>query len=287
VAERAERSGAQRPGGAAAKSGDAETELPPHEARWIRESVEGATTPLAEAKVARMVERRLAGEPLQYVLGSWAFRTLDLFVDPRVLIPRPETEVVAGYALAEADRLRAGREARLRAGGETVRVADLGTGSGAIGLAVAAERPWTEVWLTDVDADALAVARANLAGVGRVGTRVTVAEGAWFDALPDGARFDVVVSNPPYVAADEVLPPEVADWEPASALVSGPTGREALEHLVVEAPRWLAPGGALVLELAPHQADALRGHAAALDYADAEVHPDLAGRDRVLVCRVR
>jgi release factor glutamine methyltransferase len=234
-----------------------------------------------------MVERRLAGEPLQYVLGSWAFRTLDLFVDPRVLIPRPETEVVAGHALAEADRLRAGREARLRAGGETVRVADLGTGSGAIGLAVAAERPWTEVWLTDVDADALAVARANLAGVGRVGTRVTVSEGAWFDALPDGARFDVVVSNPPYVAADEVLPPEVADWEPASALVSGPTGREALEHLVLQAPRWLAPGGALVLELAPHQAEALRRHAAALGYADVEVHPDLTGRDRVLVCRVR
>lgn len=253
--------------------------LPEHELRWIRESVEGATTVLAEAKVARMIERRQAGEPLQYVLGSWGFRTLDLFVDRRVLIPRPETEVVAGHALVEADRVHA-------AGVGRVRVADLGTGSGAIGLAVAAERPWTEVWLTDASPEALAVARANLAGIGRHGTRVTVAEGSWFEALPP-EPFDVIVSNPPYVAAGEDLPPEVADWEPASALVSGPTGREALEHLVDGAPAHLSAGGALVLELAPHQIDDLQGWAEARGYAEIEVHRDLAGRDRVLVARWR
>ncbi len=257
----------------------AETQLPAHEARWIREAVDGATTALAEARVQEMTERRLAGEPLQYVLGSWGFRTLDLYVDRRVLIPRPETEIVAGHALAEGDRVHA-------EGRAPVVVADLGTGSGAIGLALAAERPWTEVWMTDASGEALEVARANVAGLGRDATRVTVAEGEWFEALPEGRAFDVVVSNPPYVAADEVLPPEVADWEPASALVSGPTGREALELLVAEAPRWLRPGGALVLELAPHQVDALRAHAESEGYAEVEVHRDLADRDRVLVCRV-
>jgi release factor glutamine methyltransferase len=251
-------------------------DLPAHEARWIIEAVDGATSDLAQAAVQRMVDRRLAGEPIQYVLGSWGFRTLDLFVDRRVLIPRPETEVVAGYALAEVAR---------RHDHDPVRVADLGTGSGAIGLAVAVEAPWTEVWLTDASPDALAVARANLAGVGRAGARVTVSEGPWFDALPNDGRFDVIVSNPPYVAAHEELPPEVADWEPASALVAGPTGREALEHLVAEAPARLASGGSLVLELAPHQAGTVRAAALSTGYVDVAVHPDLAGLDRVLVAR--
>src|SRR5688500_3110506 len=122
-----------------------------------------------------MAERRLAGEPLQYVLGSWGFRTLDLFVDPRVLIPRPETEAVAGLAieaLAAIDRPGL--------------AADLGTGSGAIALAMAAERwPHVQVWATDLSADALAVARANLAALGRRGAVVRLVQGDWFGALPD------------------------------------------------------------------------------------------------------
>lgn len=263
------------------------------EARWIVEAASGhegddlhlgADQPPPRRGVVAaegMLERRLTGEPIQYVLGSWSFRTLDLFVDRRVLIPRPETEVVAGHALAEADRRRAETEAR-------VVVADLGTGSGAIGLALAVEREWTDVWVTDASPDALAVARANLAGVGRPATRVTVAEGAWFAALPADARgtFDVIVSNPPYVAAGEDLPASVADWEPSSALVAGPSGTEDLEHLVDQARHWLAPGGALVLELAPHQAETVTALAEALGYVDVRVEPDLAGRQRVVVCRV-
>jgi release factor glutamine methyltransferase len=229
--------------------------------------------------VDRLVGRRRAGEPIQYVLGRWAFRTLDLFVDRRVLIPRPETEVVAGHALAEADRRAES--------GDRVLVADLGTGSGAIGLALAAERPWTEVWITDASPDALAVARANVSGLGRPAARVTVAEGRWFDALPPDARgtVDVVVSNPPYIAVDEDLPPSVAAWEPTSALIAGPDGTEDLVHLLEAAVDWLAPGGALVLELAPHQAGPMATRAEASGYVDVRVEADLAGLDRCVIAR--
>ncbi len=254
------------------------------EARWIVEEASGydpvevAALPVPErgmVAVDRMVERRRQGEPIQYVLGRWAFRTLDLMVDGRVLIPRPETEVVAGHALAEVDRRK----------GDRVLVVDLGTGSGAIGLSVAAERDGAEVWLTDTSPDALAVARANLAGLGRPAARVTVVEGAWFDALPDDARgtLDVVVSNPPYIAQHEELPAAVVDWEPASALVAGPEGTEDLVRLVDEARDWLAPGGALVLELAPWQAAPMGERAVVAGYTDVRVEPDLAGLDRVLI----
>jgi release factor glutamine methyltransferase len=258
-------------------------ELNPQEARWIVEEASGydvvdvASTSVPQRGVVavdRMVARRRSGEPIQYVLGRWGFRTLDLMVDRRVLIPRPETEVVAGHALAELDRL----------GGRLV--VDLGTGSGAIGLSVAAEREHAEVWLTDASPDALAVARANLAGLGRPAARVTVAEGHWFDALPADARgtIDVVVSNPPYVAAHEELPAAVVDWEPAAALVAGPEGTEDLVHLIEAAPGWLAPGGALVLELAPWQAAPMAERASS-SFREVQVERDLAGLDRVLVCR--
>jgi release factor glutamine methyltransferase len=236
------------------------------------------------ARFDTMLARRQAGEPLQYVLGRWAFRTLDLLVDRRVLIPRPETEEVAGRALGEIDRL-------VRQLGTTyadrLPVADLGTGSGAIALALAAEQPLVDVWATDASADALAVARANTAGVGRAAARVRLVEGDWLAALPDDlrGRLGVIVSNPPYVACDEALPAEVADWEPPGALVAGPTGREVLEHLVDRAPAYLRPGGALVLELAPAQAPLLLQRAEETGYVEVRVHDDLAGRPRVLVAR--
>ena len=260
--------------------------LPDHEARWLVDQASGLdwsrwAEPAPEAPRARLealVERRTGGEPLQYVLGRWSFRGLDLAVDRRVLIPRPETEVVAGVALAEARRQ----------GGPCV-VADLGTGSGAIGLALAAELPAAEVWATDVSPAALVVARANLSAVGPGASRVHLAEGMWYEALPARlrGRLRVIVSNPPYVTEAEFagLPPEVRDHEPPGGLVAGPTGRECLEHLVAGGLDWLEPAGALVLELAPDQAAPLRVTAAAAGYADVAVHRDLTDRDRVLVAR--
>jgi release factor glutamine methyltransferase len=229
----------------------------------------------------RMVERRATGEPLQYVLGAWGFRGLDLMVDARVLIPRPETEQVVEVAMAEVRRVAADRPA-------PVPVADLGTGSGAIALALAQELPDVEVWATDLSIDALEVARANLVGAGAaLAGRVHLRPGDWFSALPGELRgaLAVVVANPPYVAEHEQLPAEVGEWEPRQALFAGPSGLEALLHLVAEAPAWLAPGGALVLEFAPHQADVLIDRARTYGWGHVSVHTDLAGRDRVFVAR--
>lgn len=273
------------------------------EARWIIEEASGLrgaellateddiAPSVVVARVDAMVHRRRAGEPLQYVLGSWSFRGLDLFVDPRVLIPRPETETTAQVAIDEAARLgaRRGRANPWSAATTSFAVADLGTGSGAIACALAAELPDAEVWATDASADALAVARANLAGIGIAATRVRLAEGDWFAALPSElhGRVRIVVSNPPYVAESEVdgLPPEVADHEPRHALVSGPTGLEAIEQIVEGARVWLEPQGALVVEIAPHQRTAASERARAAGYDAIRVEPDLTGRDRVLVAR--
>jgi len=241
--------------------------------------LDGLVTVRGMARLDTMVGRRLAGEPLQYVLGSWSFRTLDLMVDQRVLIPRPETEAVVGHALAEFDRVGGGRD--------EVLVADLGTGSGAIGLSIAAERVTARVWCTDVSRDALAVATANLTGLGRPARRVTICEGSWFDGLPAdlAGALDLLVSNPPYVAVGEPLPAEVAGWEPRLALVPGTDGTEALETLIDGSVAWLRPGGALVLELAPDQASAMVDRALSVGLATVDVRRDLAGRDRALVAR--
>jgi len=276
---------------------------PEAEAGWMLERASGydaaellvAASEPAPERAARgvtgMVERRAAGEPLQYVLGVWAFGELELLVDRRVLIPRPETEVVAEVAIEEAVRLgaRRGRGDPWAAGATSFVVADLGTGSGALALALAAALPDVAVWATDTSADALAVARANLAGAGLPATRVRLAQGSWYSALPGelAGVLRLVVSNPPYVAAREVvdLPREVADHEPRDALVSGPTGLEAITAVVRDAPAWLEPGGVLVCELAPHQAGAAIERARAAGFAEVVVRPDRAGRDRVLVAR--
>ncbi len=230
--------------------------------------------------VDAMTRRRVAGEPLQYVVGGWGFRRLDLFLDRRVLIPRPETETVVQVAIAELAPLGAGRR-RV--------VVDLGTGSGAIALSIAVEMPRVSVWATDVSDGALAVARANIAGAGSpAGTRVRLVRGHWWDPLPAelAGTVDLVVSNPPYVAAADPLPEEVKEWEPASALVAGPSGLEALEAIVGPAPRWLTRPGRLVVEIAPDQADAASRMARDAGFEEADVLADLNGRFRVLVGRV-
>ena len=229
----------------------------------------------------QMVDRRAAGEPLQYVVGRWGFRQLDLLVDRRVLIPRPETEQVVSVALAELSRL--GRDAV---------VVDLGTGSGAIALSRAAEGRPAAVWATDASADALRIARANLAGLGGSrAAKVRLAEGSWWDALPPdlAGTVSLIVSNPPYVASAEMatLPDVVADWEPVAALEAGPTGLEAIGTIVAGAPHWLARPGVLVVELAPHQAAAAEAAALVAGFDETRLERDLSGRERALVARIR
>jgi len=255
-----------------------------HEARWLcevataldgEEFIVGLDTHATERMVAHldaMVARYRAGEPLQYVLGRWSFRRLDLAIDRRVLIPRPETELVAEVAIELAREVAAPRL-----------VADLGTGSGAIGLAMADELPLdgTTVWITDRSADALAVASANVTGIGRAARNVRVAGGSWFEALPQGERFDVIVSNPPYVAEGSPdLEPSVAEWEPVAALLSGPDGLDAIREIVEDAPKHLKLGGWLVLEIGADQGAAVRELLAA-DFDEIQIRPDLAGRDRI------
>jgi release factor glutamine methyltransferase len=262
------------------------------EARWLCQRASGrdsaewvialddAATVRTVAHLDAMVARRRTGEPVQYVLGSWAFRRLDLMVDRRVLIPRPETELVVEAAL-EAARSRP----------PPVVLADLGTGSGAIALALADELPLagTTVWATDVSPDALDVARANLAGLGRAGANVRLAAGAWFSALPAdlAGSLDVLVSNPPYVADTGAVEETVVRWEPAGALFAGPDGLAAIRELLAGAPAWVRPGGFVVLEIGADQGEQVAELAAAAGLTSIEVRPDLAGLDRILVARRR
>ncbi len=189
---------------------------------------------------------------------------------------------MAGHAVDELSRLVAAGRA-----GSPPTVVDLGTGSGAIGLSIAFEGPGAGVWLTDVSADAVTVARANLSGLGRAAVGVQVAEGSWFEALPieQRGRLDLMVANPPYVRADEVLPAVVADWEPVHALVPGPSGFEAYDVIVPGAAGWLAPHGVLVLESAPDQVPGLVERCEAAGFAEVEGFEDLAGRPRGIVAR--
>jgi release factor glutamine methyltransferase len=256
------------------------------EGRWIVERVSGYDTAElivnSDERVGvrgvaffdQLLARRCAGEPLQYVLGRWAFRTLELYVDRNVLIPRPETELVAGLAIDIALSM------------PNPVVVDLGTGSGAIALSVAVEVPTATVWATDVSESALKVASANLAGLGRVAQRVTMTSGSWFDALPDSLRgaVSVMVSNPPYVAASDELPANVYDWEPHLALF-GPAddGGEYVRHIIELASEWLAPGGGLVIEMAPAQTETAEALATARGFTSVRIFDDLAGKPRALV----
>jgi release factor glutamine methyltransferase len=280
--------------------GAAGVDSPDAEARWLTEHVSGFAaqewteieqsdpTPAQRVRLEQLIARRVAGEPLQYVIASWSFRGLELLVDHRVLVPRPETEWLVELALQEAVRvgLRRGRRSAL-ASTPNAQVADLGTGSGAIAISLAAELPEAVIWASELSHDAIDVATANVAGCGAAGVRIV--QGNWFGALPNELRGDLalVVANPPYVAAHEFadLPAEVRDHEPHAALVSGPSGNEAIEQILQDARRWLRSEAALVCELAPQRAAETADLARGLGYAHVVVHPDLADRPRVLVAR--
>ena len=262
------------------------------EAHWILEIASGygreellsnldtEASILGAKHLSKILNRRLSGEPIQYALGSWSFRQLDLLVDRRVLIPRPETEILVDVAhgyLSECDRVA------------PLRVCDLGTGSGAIGLSIAQERDDVEVYLVDNSSDALKVASANLAGLGNHAVKVKVFESNWFDQLPDELKnsFQLIVSNPPYIASGEELPPEVTNYEPHQALFAGERGTEHIESILSSAPAWLSAGGTVILEMAPHQTDYAAEIAVGQGYSDVKITDDLTGRKRIVSCTCR
>ncbi len=246
------------------------------------EVAERGAEPLDDALARRLddwLERRVAGEPVQYITGRAAFRELDLAVTPAVLIPRPETEALVEAVLRA---MHARRDAW-----ERPRVLDLGTGSGAIALAIAQERPDAIVTASDASADALGVARANAAALG-LEARVTFAEGHWFEAVDPDERFEVVVSNPPYIATGEwdELPRDVKLHEPRQALFSGSSGLDDLSEIIDLAPEWLVAGGLLALELAENRAEQVAAwFEGARDWEHAELLDDLSGRPRILLAR--
>jgi release factor glutamine methyltransferase len=216
-----------------------------------------------------LIERRMGGEPTQYLTGVREFYNRPFKVDPRVLIPRPETELLVEAALHRLPRDAPGT------------ALDVCTGSGCLAISLAAERPQATVLATDLSPDACALARENAQALG-VADRVTVLQGDLYAPLPPDARFDVVVSNPPYIATGEIptLSAEVRR-EPLLALDGGPDGLVAVRRVVKEARRWLEPGGLLAMEIGETQGSAVQALLQAAGYEDARVEKDLERRDRL------
>ena len=225
-----------------------------------------------------MLKRLGVGEPLQYVLGSWGFRQLDLMVDKRVLIPRPETEEVVEEALRLAGAMP-----------RPLTCVDLGTGSGAIALSLALElKGDVTVWGCDYSNDALAVARANLTASGTfVAPKVRLVQGSWWDALPNEIQGTVglCVANPPYVSTQEALPANVVDWEPGAALFAGVDGLDDYRSILSDAATWLMPGGVIVLEIGSSLAEIVDELCTEAGLASVHVLQDLSGLDRIVTAR--
>lgn len=233
----------------------------------FRTAPERQLPPKAGWSYQQLVKRRLQGEPVAYIRGQQEFWSLLFEVTPAVLIPRPETELVVERALAHS-----AQEA-------SIDIADLGTGSGAIALAIASERPAARVFAVDASKPAIEVAMRNAARLQI--PRVTLLTGSWFAPLA-GQRFDLVVSNPPYIAGDDPdLAADVRRNEPNMALISGRTGLEALEHIVMAAPGHLVRGGWLILEHGWKQGAAVRDLLVRAGFSHVRSHPDLAGHERV------
>ncbi|MDQ4142833.1 MAG: peptide chain release factor N(5)-glutamine methyltransferase [Actinomycetota bacterium] len=225
-----------------------------------------------EAAAVSLARRRAAGEPLQYVTGVAGFRRLDLAVGPGVFVPRPETELVVEKGLE-----------RLPQGGTVV---DVGTGSGAIALSIADERPDARVFATERFSDAVEWVRRNRDSTGK---HIEIIEGDVFDGLPEDLRgqFDVVISNPPYVANAErsTLPPDVVEQEPHGALFGGDAGMDIIERLASESLDWLRPQGWLVLEIGAGQGPKVHSLLDGLGYEEVKIGVDYANWPRVAEAR--
>lgn len=223
-----------------------------------------------QQRILQLTGKRTSGEPLQYVTGLAGFRQLELAVGPGVFIPRPETEQVVDRALA-----------RLPQGGIAV---DIGTGSGAIALAIAQERPDSDVWATEISPRALAWAERNVSALNGI---VHLVSGDLFDGLPSSLRssVEVVVSNPPYVRRADDPPGDVKKHEPETALFAGGDGLDVVRRIASEAREWLQEGGWLVLEIGATQGSEAAALVDGLGYLEVSVGLDLAGRERIVEAR--
>ncbi|TSA55252.1 MAG: peptide chain release factor N(5)-glutamine methyltransferase [Actinobacteria bacterium] len=261
------------------------------EARWLCEHASGMdghefgaqqnelVTMACAKSLDAMVRARLSGMPLQYVMKRWAFRHLDVMVDERVLIPRPETEQLVQVALDLAITMKTQ---------VPLQIVDLGTGSGVIGLSIAFELgvDAANVWLTDASLDALDVARANMAGIGRAAANVRVAHGSWWQALPNNlaSTIDIAICNPPYIAhLDKEVASDVHDYEPHVALYADENGLADLRSVIEGAPDWLKKSGWLVLEIGYQQGAVVNQMLCDSGFSSVAIHQDLAGRDRIAV----
>lgn len=242
---------------------------------WLAARADELLAEEFEAPFAALVARRQAGEPIAYLTGTREFWGLPLLVSPAVLIPRPETETLVEIAL---ERLPADR---------ALRILDLGTGSGAVALALARERPAASVVATDDSEAALAIARENARRLSVANVKFVQSD--WYDglaAIASATRFDLIVSNPPYVAAGD---PHLAQgdlrFEPPAALSPGGEGLQAIRRIIAGASAWLVPGGSLAFEHGYDQAAQVRELLATAGWQDIEVRRDLASIERVSVAR--
>jgi len=238
---------------------------------WLFAHATDLLDPRTAEAFAALLQRRIAGEPVAYLLGRRGFWTLDLAVSPATLIPRPETERLVELALERLPE------------GVPLRIADLGTGSGAIALALASERPLAQIVATDMSGDAIAVAAGNARQ--HALANVAFRQGSWHDPLA-GERFDLIASNPPYIASDD---PHLAQgdlrFEPATALASGHDGLDDIRLIIAGAPAHLQPGGWLLMEHGWDQGEAIRALLEGAGFVEVETAQDLEQRDRVSLGR--
>jgi release factor glutamine methyltransferase len=233
----------------------------------LRATPERPLTPDEHGEFRRLIERRSRGEPIAHLTGTREFWSLELSVNANVLVPRPETELAVERAL-------------LHMRSPEARALDLGTGSGAIALAIARERPSSSVVATDASPAALEVAKHNACQLGLA--HIEFRDGDWFGALRDRERFDVIISNPPYIAeGDPELAADVIAYEPRQALIAGASGMEAIEAIITSAARHLQAGGWLILEHGVRQAVPVRQLLEQAGFISVASHADLAGIERV------
>jgi release factor glutamine methyltransferase len=225
---------------------------------------ESLLSPAESRAFSEAVRRRLRHEPVAYILGSKGFRYIELAVDRRVLIPRPETEMLVEFALAE----------------KPASVLELGTGSGAVALAIADEMPSCGITAGDVSPDALEVAAQNARTLG-LDARVRFFEGTW----PAPGRFDLIVANLPYVALGDEVPPDVREWEPRGALFPGETGLECFEEVLAGLPESGVIAPVIALEIGHGQGERVAALVRKAGFDQTAVHPDLAGFERVVIGR--